>query len=280
MKVSHVCVALTLATLPAIALVGCPARLRLGSGDGGAEAACTAPSECPPGEACDLGTGLCSTSCEDGGVCNGGCCNGTTCVVGNTPSTCGASGGLCAVCSGDTPTCANGQCTGSCGGAGRACGPGFCCGADGGCVAAQATACGSGGACVDCTTSPAGQVCVAGACGCAVATDCPHFSACNTNTGQCSSTCLLGPTTACNGGCCDMKSNTCNHGGLAATCGTTGGVCMSCTNHCTGGPRCSMGACACYGPDVILNQQCVTACGSPTAYCEIDAGLTVGHCVP
>src|SRR5215472_6982336 len=214
-----------------VALGACaPAALRLVSDggtsppDGGAPSTCAGPTDCPVGQACDVNSGTCSTNCDGQTVCNGGCCDGTRCQPGDAPLFCGSQGGACTACAADTPSCVNGQCVGSCS-PGTVCGAGFCCGADGGCVAGSNSAtCGSGGACVNCAMSTTmGHACVDAGCTCLSAADCPKDMACDTATGKCSTTCLSGTKSGCNGGCCDRDSSTCQSGGWHYDCGNDGG---------------------------------------------------------
>jgi hypothetical protein len=176
---------------------GLDAGENVDAGGGG----CAESQSCPAGQACNPATHACTTSCAGGLTCQGGCCNGASCVVGNSPHECGATGGACVDCASnaDGPVCFQG---GKCGCSqssdcptGRACKAqacgtacdqgspcnGGCCGSGGQCAAGNGNdACGSGGgACTDCTTScNAGPICTNFKCGCTSLFECNGSAAC------------------------------------------------------------------------------------------------------
>ena len=94
------------------------------------------------------------------------------------------------------------------------------------------TACGAG--CVDCTGNATGSACVAGVCGCTLATDCPVQHSCSA-AHTCTTVCNGG---GCNGGCCSrpgLVPSQCTAGTTDTECGGNGGQCILCggTTHCT-----------------------------------------------
>jgi hypothetical protein len=163
--------------------------------------ACGGSQDCPEGQACNPATHTCGASCAGELTCHGGCCNGASCVTGNGPHACGATGGACLDCvsSADGPVCFQG---GKCGcsqssecpaghackgqACGTACDPGSpcnggCCGSGGQCAGGTGNdACGNGGgACLDCTTScNPGPVCTNFKCGCTSFFECNGSAAC------------------------------------------------------------------------------------------------------
>jgi hypothetical protein len=180
--------------------------------------------------------------------------------------------------------------------AGEACNAGVCstsCGAsspcNGGCCdgvmcqpGTSATACGiSGGACTSCS----GGTPACGATGtclfCSDASDCPMGQACTS--GSCSTSCSAG--SSCNGGCCD--GTICQPGTAVGACGSSGGMCASCSGST---PTCSSGACvacstatdcptgeACVGGTCSRNGcsatiQCNGACCMPSGCCASAGG--------
>jgi hypothetical protein len=123
-------------------------------------------------------------------------------------------------------------CSAACGQPGDGtCGGGTCCASNGKCqTQGLATACGAN--CLDCTGNAAGQQCVAGACGCMVASDCLPGYACNIRTHVCSQSCGSAVYTACNGGCCPPPTfapSMCATGTADTACGLTGAACVDCT---------------------------------------------------
>ena len=60
-------------------------------------AGCNTSDDCPMGQACNLSTHVCSTTCDgDTETCNGGCCVNATCAPGTQEGACGSGGLLCA----------------------------------------------------------------------------------------------------------------------------------------------------------------------------------------
>jgi hypothetical protein len=228
--------------------------------------ACTGPADCPKGEACDTMTGLCSTSCAKGQLCNGGCCQlvGTTggaCVTGTLSMACGSTGALCDDCDGfgkgpdggvclptghcscakrpDCPryeACEMGSCTTSCSAAGE-CNQGCCDGTQ--CQPGDTpSACGAGG--LECSTCGGAKPLCSGACvQCASEKDCMTGQACNAHV--CTTTCAVG--VSCNGGCCNTSDTTpmCVSGVSDEVCGSTGAECTDCLAL---GDVCTAGTCA------------------------------------
>src|SRR5205814_731964 len=159
--------------------------------------------------------GQCQVACSMNAPCNTGCCSnaqGGTCLAGTANKACGSSS-TCVDCSlaqtghvcipnkdscgctvsADCPpgaacNLATGLCSNMCN-ANQVCNGGCCTG--GTCAAGTVkNACGSqGAACVDCSASQAGTLCIAGACGCNAATDCPAGFACDGNTHACTKSC-------------------------------------------------------------------------------------------
>ena len=62
--------------------------------------ACSAPTDCPVGQACNRTTGTCTFQCgaANESNCNAGCCAGNVCVPGVDDQACGQSGGACVDC--------------------------------------------------------------------------------------------------------------------------------------------------------------------------------------
>jgi hypothetical protein len=92
-------------------------------------------------------------------------------------------------------------------------------------------ACGAN--CQNCAGNANGSACVAGACGCNVATDCPADHSCDTTTHVCSTFCGQTGYTACNGGCCSppgLVPSQCTAGTANTSCGTGGAACVNCSN--------------------------------------------------
>jgi hypothetical protein len=257
---------------------------------------CKSPTDCDAHEACNLESGVCSSSCSAAGQCNGGCCDGLHCDPGDAAAACGSGGALCAACEAVADSGAACLASGTCGclvatdcPTGQACNGGVCndlCTAagqcNGGCCdgvhcqpGTAPTACGTAGA----ACSPAcSGFCSSGACApCTAASQCPVGSSCNTTTGTCSTTCSFyyyggyGGTTstfACNGGCCDWYySHACQPGNTDATCGNGGANCNYCTLSCTE-PACVGGAlCGCTD-----DSQCGGGYYCPYPTCHPDAG--------
>jgi hypothetical protein len=218
--------------------------------------------------------GACSFTCNSGyTLCNGACVD-----FSNDPNNCGGCGSMFA-CSGGA-TCQSGQCKTSCTitancPAGYACNGSTCttscsstqtcnggCCNNGTCVAGMAAnACGTnGGACTNCAAQPNNLACVAGACGCNVATDCQSMNACSLPLHSCESLCG-GANTGCNGGCCSNMATggQCMAGNTDTVCGGTGGQCQNCSSTCSPGPHCLNSACGCSS-NLLFN--CATmACG-------------------
>src|SRR5580658_4680844 len=205
-------------------------------------------------------TSACSFSCNSGySQCGGQCVNETT--DRNNCGSCGAAcpetmpycvGSSCVSnCPASTPTLCSGSCVNTatnianCGTCGNGCSTSVA-NATAGCVSSACTfTCNTGfalcnGACVNEQTSTtncggcgssyacgSGQVCLGGACQnvCSASSQCPAGFACNTSTGQCTTTCSASQT--CNGGCC--SSGTCVNGESATACGGNGAACSSCT---------------------------------------------------
>jgi hypothetical protein len=124
------------------------------------------------------------------------------------------------------------------------------------------TACGiSGGACTSCS----GGTPACGATGtcvfCSTASDCPTGQACTG--GSCSTACSA--SSSCNGGCCDGAE--CQPGNAPSLCGSSGGLCSSCSGST---PVCdSSGACA----------ECNTAADCPWAEaCNLGTHTCSGLC--
>jgi hypothetical protein len=235
---------------------------------GGGQCGCTMNNECPNNAAgCLMNTKLCNFMCSMQAPCQAGCCANGGCQPGTSNTACGANGS-CVDCTmsntghvcranltcgcntaADCPmgmACTNNVCSANCDLA-HPCNGGCCsAGIAGMCVAGNAAnACGAlGGVCANCTMNAAGHACVAGACGCAAAVDCPAQTACNTMTKKCENVCGDNNHTACSGGCCQNMA--CVPGTSNSACGGNGNACVACKD---GTPSCVMNACtdACGG---------------------------------
>lgn len=268
---------------------------------GGGKCGCNGNGDCPGTATCNLGTHTCTTACSAAMPCNGGCCaimagqTTGTCVAGTANNACGSTGGVCSGCSGGTPTCNGSSCTDVCGSPGNgSCGSGNCCSA-GHCVTGNvASACGNSGTCAVCTGStPAGDQCINGACGCNAATDCPAATsiaagrACNLSTHTCTDLCGSGSLTGCNGGCCNLLGR-CASGFADGACGQSG-TCQSCTLSCNTGLSCLSGtSCGCKDDNGCGGGTCgtrnacavtkTTCCGGKDQSCGMDGDCCSGSC--
>jgi hypothetical protein len=279
---------------------------------GGGQCGCADRSDCPLSSvSCDNVKKICVNVCDTNNKCQFGCCSAAvngSCQTGLGDSACGASG-LCVDCamsnSGHvcrapgvcgcekTADCPKGTacnlgthlCENKCN-PNQPCNGGCCAG--GACVAGdQGGACGSAGAaCVDCTATQA-KACLAGACGCNVAADCPAGQACDAMTHKCTNVCNANQR--CNGGCC--AAGLCVAGTANSACGTAGGLCTACAN---GTPTCVAGACnarcggnadgACDGGFCCKGGACVagntqTACGFKGACGDCSTSQIGTRCV-
>lgn len=275
----------------AVALPDLAAGVDLGGGGGRDLAGCQGPADCPPGEACNPTTGICSTSCAGGLVCHGGCCDGQHCTSGDVAGACGRNGTACVACSGATPICSDGRCVARCNLVSAMCPLNSCCAADNACAATSGATCPISGGCIDCLLASTGHACTAGACGCNGAADCPSGTACNVTTHTCSPTCGSGPSYSdCSDGCCDPNSGTCKAGSAADACDVGNAMCSSCAGNANGttcvfvpgGPN----KCGCNSPADcgdqracnLMTHQCTTACG-PTSPCK-NGCCDNGTCAP
>jgi hypothetical protein len=272
--------------------------------NGGGQCGCMMLADCTgmSAGATSCTNGICNFACDVNNKCPNGCCSAMmngTCQTGTGPMACGAAMGLCAdctnsamghacrppgVCGCNGPTdCPMGQscnntthvCSAMCGGGFSACNGGCCAGnmCAGGNMPA---ACGTMNNCTDCTMSNMGHQCVAGACGCNTAADCPALQACDTGRHVCTNMC--NGNQACNGGCC--SNGMCVAGTQNNACGTNGAACTPCAN---GTPTCTAGACTstcgnggngtCGGGFCCSANKCVD--GSKQATCGY-SGVCVG----
>jgi hypothetical protein len=265
----------------------CSGVLACLSGTPASTCGCRSAANCPAGQACNVATGQCATSCNVLSPCHGGCCSAAangTCVGGTQTGACGDSGGTCKDCSSSSAgsACQSSNASaggGHCGCNGDAdcpadagptacdpqtltcstpcaigCSTDTCCSADGKCRAANtSTACATGSSCTDCTGNIAGTACIAvlGSCGCWSSADCPIGRACSSST-LCATAC--DSRHPCNGGCC--MGGTCSAGTGMYACGQLGAACIDCTFS-IAGKACVSGACGCGADsDCSASQTC------------------------
>jgi hypothetical protein len=162
--------------------------------------------------------------------CSGTLCGSICTTSSSDPSNCGTCGTACA----SGVPCNGGTC-GSGGGCNATSCPTGCCNGNTCVTPPTASSCGTGGgACLACNVA-AGFACTNGACGCNTASDCTVAVqilnigglACDTTVHACTKTCSS--TQPCNGGCCDLGTNTCVVGTSDSVCGGNGGSCNNCT---------------------------------------------------
>jgi len=225
---------------------------------------CRPMEACPDGTVCDTSTGLCATSCFEGGCAEGFTCQVDRCV----DAACAMRADPCP----DGTLCNEGECVAPCDGV----------------VCPQGEIC-AGGACIDpCdgVVCPTNQVCVAGdpdavtVCGPACTCDelamplCPSETACDTR-----------PESETHGECLDPGCET-------ATCGA-GEVCTAgaCVDGCAGvacpaDQICVLGECvadlcagvSCPGTQVCRDGTCFDACDGVS--CASGELCRDGACVP